>query len=308
MTMNKRPSLGKGLSALLGESLPPAHDHEMGQLTTLSVSQLKPGRFQPRSVFNDEKLSTLVDSIREQGILQPLIVRQLDLGHFEIIAGERRWRAAKTLNLNEVPVIIRACNDTEALELALIENIQRDDLNPLEEAEAYQKLMTQFSYTQDQVAKRIGKSRSYVANMLRLNGLPPHMKIMITEGKLSAGHARALLTVDNQEELLQEIIEKNLNVRDVEKKVKNLKQNNTSFMDEPSSHVLSPLYKKEASMVVEKSDDILSLETQLRQILDANVDINLKKDKGSITIHFNSFDQMDDIIQKLRSHHDEESF
>lgn len=307
MTMNKRPSLGKGLSALLGESLPPAHDHDMGQLTTLAVSQLKPGRFQPRSFFNDDKLSTLVDSIREQGILQPLIVRQLDLGHYEIIAGERRWRAAKTLNLNEVPVIIRTCNDTEALELALIENIQRDDLNPLEEAEAYQKLMTQFSYTQDQVAKRIGKSRSYVANMLRLNGLPPHIKIMITDGKLSAGHARALLSVDNHDNLLQEIIEKNLNVRDVEKKVKELKNNAASF-DAHEAHVLSPLYKKEASMVVEKSDDILSLETQLRQILDANVDINLKKDKGSITIHFNSFDQMDDIIQKLRSHHEQESF
>ncbi|MBX9977414.1 MAG: ParB/RepB/Spo0J family partition protein [Alphaproteobacteria bacterium] len=289
MSQNKRPSLGRGLSALLGESLPPMNDQIFGNVTTLPVSQLKPGQFQPRSVFDDEKLMSLIDSIREKGIIQPLVVRKLDLGRYEIIAGERRWRAAKTLNYVEVPVIIRECNDTEALELAIVENIQRDDLNPLEEAEAYQKLMTQFNYTQEQIAKQIGKSRSYVANMLRLNGLPGNIKSLIFEGKISAGHARALLTIENNDELVQEIVAKNLNVREVEKKVKELKSG-------------GPTKATDSTRIPqEKSDDILSLENQLRGLLDSNVDIILKKDKGHITIHFNSLEQMDDIIQKIRS-------
>jgi ParB family chromosome partitioning protein len=263
------------------------NDQVFGNVTTLPVSQLKPGQFQPRSVFDDEKLMSLIDSIREKGIIQPLVVRKLDLGRYEIIAGERRWRAAKTLNYVEVPVIIRECNDTEALELAIVENIQRDDLNPLEEAEAYQKLMTQFSYTQEHIAKQIGKSRSYVANMLRLNGLPGNIKSLIFEGKISAGHARALLTIENNDELVQEIVAKNMNVREVERKVKELKGGAKT-----SDNTRIPQ---------EKSDDIVSLENQLRGLLDSNVDIILKKDKGHITIHFNSLEQMDDIIQKIRS-------
>ena len=281
----KKPSLGRGLSALLGESLPPVNNQIHGNIATIPVSQLKPGQYQPRSLFDDEKLASLIDSIREKGIIQPLVVRQLSGENYEILAGERRWRAAKTLNLNDLPVIIRECNDTEALEIALIENIQRDDLNPLEEAEAYQKLMTQFHYTQDYVAKRIGKSRSYVANILRLNNLPGNIKGLILEGKMTAGHARALLGMENAEQLVEQIIEQNLNVREVEKKVRQVKK---------------PLTQRTSNIIDDKSEDVLSLEAQLKNILKAEVQISLKTDKGQIEIHFQSLDEMDDIIQRIR--------
>jgi len=288
MSIQKRPSLGRGLSALLGESLPPENINT-GTVMTLFVNQLTPGAFQPRSIFNDEQLSSLVESIREKGILQPLIVRPLGQdGRFEIIAGERRWRAAKTLNIEEVPVIVRDCNDTDALEVALIENIQRDDLNPLEEAEGYQKLMDQFNYTQEQVAQKIGKSRSYVANILRLNGLPDHIKTLILAGKLSTGHARALLNVDHNEGLVEEIVSQNLNVRDVEKRVREIKG--------------TPTRAPKPRRVEEKTEDIVSLEQQLSQVLHAKTEVVLKDGVGSIHIFFNSFDELDDIIHRIRGH------
>lgn len=287
MSLHKKPSLGRGLSALLGESLPPVNDEARGHVESLSVAQLKPGQYQPRSLFDDEKLATLIDSIREKGIIQPLVVRDIGEGVYEIIAGERRWRAAKTLNLSHVPVIIRICDDIEALELALIENIQRDDLNPLEEAEAYQKLMTQFGYTQEYVAKRIGKSRSYVANILRLNNLPGNIKGLILEGKMTAGHARALIGMENSEQLVKEIVEQNLNVRDVEERVRLAKDSREK--KSRSSKVVVP----------EKDEDILILESQLGKILQSDVSIHLKSDKGSIEIQFSSLEQMDDIIQKI---------
>lgn len=288
MSINKKPSLGRGLSALLGESLPPVNDQAFGHVETLSVTQLKPGQYQPRSMFDDEKLASLIDSIREKGIIQPLVVRNVGGEAYEIIAGERRWRAAKTLNLASVPVIIRECDDTEALELAIIENVQRDDLNPLEEAEAYQKLMTQFGYTQEHVAKRIGKSRSYVANILRLNNLPGNIKGLILEGKMTAGHARALIGMENSEQLAQDIVNQNLNVRDVEDRVRAAK-NTESRSSRGPRQAVAP----------QKDEDIISLEVQLIKLLKANVYITLKADKGAIEIHFNSLEQMDDIIQRL---------
>ena len=288
----KRPSLGRGLSALLGESLPPTHNQVEGQITTLKVQQLMPGAYQPRSIFDDEKLIALIDSIREKGILQPLIVRPIDVidGRFEIIAGERRWRAAKTLNFEEVPVIIRDCSDIDALEMAIIENVQRDDLNPLEEAEAYQKLMTQFHYTQDNVAKRIGKSRSYVANILRLNGLPGNVKGLILEGKISASHARALLNIENNDQLVQAIVSENLNVRDVEKRVREIKGGSG---------------RRKSNYTPEKSEDILSLEHQLTHVLRAKTEIQLRDGVGTISILFNSYDELDDIMSRIRSNTEE---
>ena len=293
-TFHKKPSLGRGLSALLGESLPPVNDQARGHIESLSIAQLRPGQFQPRSIFDDEKLGSLIDSIREKGIIQPLVVRYTGNDLYEIIAGERRWRAAKTLNLAEVPVIIRACSDTEALEIAIIENVQRDDLNPLEEAEAYQKLISQFNYTQDQVAKRIGKSRSYVANILRLNNLPGNIKGLILEGKMTAGHARALIGMENSEQLAKEIVEQNLNVRDVEEKIRAAKD------------PMGTARKIRERLPVEKDEDILSLEEQLRILLKTNVSITLKADKGAIEIQFNSLDEMDDIIQRLNKIQDME--
>lgn len=287
MSMPKKPSLGRGLSALLGENLPPINDEVWGHVETLPLNQLKPGQFQPRSLFDDEKLLSLIESIREKGIIQPLVVRYIDNDTYEIIAGERRWRAAKTLNLPNVPVIIRICDDTEALEIALIENIQRDDLNPLEEAEAYQKLMIQFGYTQEHVSKRIGKSRSYVANILRLNNLPGNIKGLILEGKMTAGHARALIGMENSDQLAEEIIAQNLNVRDVEDRVRAAKVSKGRSARDTSK------------LTVQKDEDIISLEVQLIKILKANVYISLKANKGAIEIHFNSLEEMDDIIQRL---------
>ena len=186
-TKKTKPSLGRGLSALLGESFPDVVDNSNGDVSQLPVSQIRPGQYQPRRQFNVEKLESLIESVREKGIIQPLIVRPIttDQGKqlYEIIAGERRWRAAKTLDFDTVPVIIRDFNDQEALETAIIENIQRDDLTPIEEAEAYQRLLTEFRYTQEQLAISIGKSRSHVANTLRLNQLPTETKQLIHAGK-----------------------------------------------------------------------------------------------------------------------------
>lgn len=297
--MQKRPSLGRGLSALLGENLMPNQEYIGHDIVTLPLTLLKPGQYQPRSFFDDEKLVSLIDSVREQGILQPLIVRKIDDEKYEIIAGERRWRAAKSLNLVDVPVIVRECSDTQALELAIIENIQRDDLNPLEEADAYQKLILQFQYTQAQVAKRIGKSRSYVANMLRLTTLPPHVKKLIHEGVITAGHARALMTLENYDEVLKEIVDNNLNVREVEQKVRDLKEASQQGIEPKNTK------KKPLDMSVEKNEDILSIEGQMRDIFQTNVEIQLKRNQGAIVIHFNSFDQMDDLVQMiggLRTH------
>src|SRR3989338_3887025 len=190
-----KPTLGKGLSALLSENVGPKtlEENYAGPAYDMTIDDLLPGAFQPRRDFDDEELNNLIQSVREKGIIQPLLVRATPDGRYEIIAGERRWRAAKVVGLRQVPVIIRNCNDDEALECALIENIQRDDLNPMEEAEGYQRLIDQFSYSQEQVASRLGKSRSYIANLLRLISLPQEIKEMVRSKKLSASHARTLV-------------------------------------------------------------------------------------------------------------------
>jgi len=230
LKQRKNQSLGRGLSALLGESL---QDENMttppNTSLQIDINLIRPGKYQPRQNFNEENLESLICSIREKGIIQPLVIRPLtgnNNGPYEIIAGERRWRAAKTLNYDAVPAIIRNCSDEEALELALIENIQRDDLTPVEEAEAYQRLLNEFQYTQEQLAKAVGKSRSHVANTLRLNTLPTHVKTLIKEGKISAGHARALMTSQNIDELVEKIVNEKLNVRDAEKLAKKNKTRN----------------------------------------------------------------------------------
>ncbi|WP_156962049.1 ParB/RepB/Spo0J family partition protein [Candidatus Paracaedibacter symbiosus] len=224
MKQRKHQSLGRGLSALLGESLQdesPATAN--GESWQVDINLIRPGKYQPRQRFNEEQLDSLIDSIRQKGIIQPLVIRPLNdnkNGPYEIIAGERRWRAAKTLNLDTVPAIIRICSDEEALETALIENIQRDDLSPIEEAEGYQRLLHEFNYTQEQLAKSVGKSRSHVANTLRLNNLPAHVKGLINDGKISAGHARALMTSENMDGLVEKIVNEKLNVRDAERLAK----------------------------------------------------------------------------------------
>jgi ParB family chromosome partitioning protein len=279
----KKPSLGRGLSALLGESLSVEKEFDVNQTVPLPVTSLRPGKYQPRQHFNDEKLEALIHSIREKGIIQPLIVRPLDESseNYEIIAGERRWRAARTLNLDTVPVIVKTCTDQEALETALIENIQRDDLNPIEEAEAYQRLLEEFSYTQEQLARSIGKSRSHVANILRLNNLPSNIKQLVQEGKMSAGHARSLLTVENAEDIAKDIVEKGLNVREAERLAQSKK---TKLELEPN----------------ETDVQSRQLENQIHELIKLPTQLKIRKSGATLTISFNSFEEIDDFMNLLR--------
>lgn len=286
----KRPPLGRGLSALLGESSM-MEGETPGSVFSLPTLDLKPGKFQPRYRFDDDKLTTLIDSIREKGVIQPLVVRPLKngiggqaTGTYEIIAGERRWRAARTLNLEHVPVVVREYSDREALEVALIENIQRDDLTPIEEAEGYYRLLEEFSYTQEELARSIGKSRSHVANMLRLNQLPGHIKDMIQDGKISAGHARTLVNTENMEELAQNIIENNLNVRQAEQ----LKQRRTrgQTLEIPET---------------EFATQTKIIENEIANLLRLAVSLKVKQSGATLTVHFKSYEEIDEFMDRLRA-------
>lgn len=287
-----KPSLGKGLSALLGESLTPEEFVPTQDSREFDISLLRPGKYQPRRHFDDEKLTALINSIREKGIIQPLVIRPLNSpeydpnylsGPFEIIAGERRWRAARTIGLEKVPAIIRLCDDKEALETALIENVQRDDLSPVEEAEGYQQLIDEFDYTQEQLAKSIGKSRSHIANMLRLNQLPAHVKDLMNAGKISAGHARTLITAPNMDELLDEILTKGLNVRETEKLAK--KPRNQIKLEIPPS---------------ELEVQSQQLEEQISTLLNMKTSLKISKSGGTLNIFFNSYEEIDDLVEKFR--------
>lgn len=278
-----KQSLGRGLSALLGESVNTDIPLTESETHSVDINLIKPGKYQPRQQFNDEKLTSLIDSIREKGIIQPLVIRSLNGDQYppyEIIAGERRWRASKTLGLESVPAIIRNCSDQEALETALIENIQRDDLSPIEEAEGYQRLISEFSYTQEALAKSIGKSRSHVANTLRLTQLPDRIKDMIREGRISAGHARTLITAPNVDELADQILNNGLTVRDAEKLAK----------------------KKRILEIPENEVDIQSkqLEEQISDMLKMKVNLKIQKSGGTLSIYFNSYEEIDDLIEKFR--------
>src|SRR3982751_1462669 len=224
--MTKKPQqLGRGLSALLGAEEAPA---DLGPQRSMPIDLLHPGRYQPRGRFAPDELEALAQSVRENGILQPILVRPHDKlgGHFEIVAGERRWRAAQLAQLHEVPIILRTLDDRSTLEIALIENVQREDLTPLEEAEGYARLMAEFDYTQETLAERIGKSRPAIANLLRLRGLPEPVRALIAEGKLSVGHARALIGAPDPIALANEIVAKDLNVRQAEALAKKQKPDN----------------------------------------------------------------------------------
>jgi ParB family chromosome partitioning protein len=215
-------NLGRGLAALFGEEEGEYAEHgQSAAARSLPVGQLKPGSLQPRRNFDDEALEALVQSVREKGVLQPLLVRRVaGAGEsFEIIAGERRWRAAQLANIHEVPVVVREMDDSEALEVALVENIQRQDLTPLEEAEGYQRLIDEFAHSPGDLGRAVGKSRSHVANMLRLLNLPEPVKQLVDDGSLSAGHARALLGCDDPVAVARDVVRRGLNVRQTERLV-----------------------------------------------------------------------------------------
>ncbi len=283
---NKRRGLGRGLDALLSEAETAVEAPKTGErLARLPVEQLVRGRFQPRKDLRAEALATLADSIRAQGIVQPLIVRPLGSDRYEIVAGERRWRAAQMAGLTEVPAVVREIHDQAAIAVALIENIQREDLNPLEEAEALLRLTEEFELTQAQAAEAVGRSRVAVTNLLRLLELGPEAKRLVREGKLAMGHARALLALGGREqaEAARKIADKGLSAREAEALVRRLK---------------APA-KKEAGARPDPNVD--ALERELGERLGARVNVQSgTRGRGKLVIHYASLDQLDGILKHLR--------
>ncbi|MBL8706157.1 MAG: ParB/RepB/Spo0J family partition protein [Rhodospirillales bacterium] len=286
-----RPAgLGRGLMALLGED----EAKQSGQTErvvasrTLPIEQLKPGRFQPRQRFDDEPFQSLVESVRAKGILQPILVRRdPDTPHlYEIVAGERRWRAAQAAQLHEVPVVIREMADRDALEVALVENIQRQDLTAIEEADGYRRLMDEFGHTQEALSKALGKSRPHIANQLRLLTLPKTVKDFINEGALSAGHARTLVGAPDPESLAIKIVAEGLSVREAEELAKS---------GRPAKKGGSAPRKGAAA----KDADTLAIERELGALLGLNVDISFKNGGGKLTIHYKTLDQLDEVLRRI---------
>ena len=286
--MAKPKGLGRGLDALLSNTDEDIPKNE-GSLQTLSISDLKPGKYQPRSIMQEEALYALSQSILKQGVMQPIIVRPIGNNQYEIIAGERRWRAAKLANLNEVPVIIKNIPDESALAMALIENIQREDLNPLEEAIGIKRLIDEFNMTHEEAADAVGKSRVTVSNLLRLLTLTKPVQDRLLSGKIDMGHARALIGLEGSQQIMlcEEAIQKNLSVREVEALVKNLQ--NSYKTDKPTS---SP--KK-------TNADVRQLEESLAETLGASVTIDAKKNgSGVLKVHYRNLEQLDEILKKIK--------
>jgi len=287
----KNPSkgLGRGLSALLAEDPDdqPALDR-LRSSRTVPVENLVPNRYQPRQLFDRDEINALAQSIRENGILMPILVRRIGESHdgntFEIIAGERRWRAAQEAQLYEVPIVIKDLDDNKALEVALVENVQRQDLTPLEEAEGYRHLMDEFSRTQEDVAQAAGKSRSHVANILRLLRLPDYVKELMQQGLLTAGHGRALLASVNPEILAKDVLKLDLNVRQTEKLVK-------------TSINTGKIYTSAGS--AEQDTNSRAMEQQLSEKLGLVVKIRHHGERGVVRISFNSLEQFDEILNRL---------
>jgi ParB family chromosome partitioning protein len=278
--------LGRGLSALFGDEVqegPRETQDSASRTRSLPIAFLKPNRFQPRRIFREEDLKDLAESIREKGVLQPILVRPAGKPDaYEIVAGERRWRAAQLAKLHEVPVIVRTLTDAQSLEIAIVENVQRADLNAIEEAAAYQDLMTKFQYTQERLSEVIGKSRSHIANTLRLLKLPEAVREMIGSGKLTAGHARALIGTPNPEALAKEILAGAMNVRQAEKKAQTPKG---------SSRKPRP-----------KDADTKALEASISNSLGMNVNIEHKGERGGqVKIRYKTLDQLDEIIRRLNT-------
>jgi ParB family transcriptional regulator, chromosome partitioning protein len=277
-----RRQLGRGLAALFGEA-DGAASAEPASQRRVPIELIRPGVFQPRRRFAEAELEALAQSIREKGILQPLLVRPLagEEAEFELVAGERRWRAAQRLGLHEVPVIVRPIADSEALEIALVENLQRENLSPLEEAEAYSRLMEEFGRSQASLAEAVGKSRSHVANMVRLLSLPAPVRRRLDEGELSAGHARALLAALDPVALAEEVMRRGLNVRATERLVQ--RRGDTP----PSKQRLGDA-------------NTTALECELAALLGLRVTLAAKKRGGALTLHYASLDQLDRVLCLLR--------
>jgi ParB family transcriptional regulator, chromosome partitioning protein len=282
MDANKiKKGLGRGLSSLIGET------KIESQKNRLSVSEIIPNKFQPRKNFDEENLNDLVNSIRERGIIQPIIVRKSEdeISKYEIIAGERRWLAAQKAGLHEVPVVITEADDLKSLEFAIVENVQRHDLNPLEEAQGYQRLINEFSYDQEKVSKFIGKSRSHVTNCLRILSLPEDVLKLIEDKKLTGGHAKILVGLDNASFVANKIVDKKLSVRQAEAFVKIFKN-------------------KKNSLKKIKDPNLRELELKIIEKIGINVIIqNSRKNKGKITFEYKDIDQLNKIIEIIEKNY-----
>ena len=285
----RKRGLGRGLSSLIPETPVEIKSSGSGDGRSLPIEQLKPSSLQPRRHFAEDELNGLADSIRTKGVMQPLLVRkaQDNPGTYEIIAGERRWRAAQLAGVHELPVIIRDLSDLETLEVALLENIQREDLSPLEEAEGYQRLIDEFGHTQQMLADQLGKSRSHIANLLRLLGLPEDVRLMVENGQLTAGHARALLNATDPLPLASTVVKRGLNVRQTEMMVRLQKSDGGSG---------NPL----AAKPVGKDPDTLALEHELSAALGLKVTLASKGKGGALTIAYRSLSQLDGLLKRLR--------
>ena len=289
--MDKRKALGKGFQALMPDINSDSNAANIltaetsASMHMLSVDEIMPGRYQPRSAFKQEKLDELILSIREKGVVQPVLVRRTDAG-YELISGERRLRAAKTLGLKTMPAIIKDVDDLNAMEMALIENLQREDLNPIEEAHAYQRLSQEFHFTQEQIAQAIGRDRASVANTLRLLNLPDKIQRLVSDDMIQMGHARALLAVSDERKqmrLCEKIISKGLSVREVE-------------------HMVRPhaQQRKQQPYSVAQDPYTQTVEEELEKILGTKVSINHRKKRGKIVIDYFSLDDLNRIIELIR--------
>lgn len=301
--------LGRGLDALLGERAPAARERPDGTIETagdapvgaagrrpqtLPIEFLKPNPSQPRRHFNDDAIEELAASIRARGLLQPILVRPRSHENYEIVAGERRWRAAQRAGIPDVPVVIRDLDDKQAAEIALIENVQRVDLNPMEEASAYARLADVYGRTQDDISKAVGKSRSHIANMMRLVALPPKCRKALEEGALTMGHARALLGARAPDEALAAVLKQGLNVRDTETYVRRL---NETPAEKTPGVSRGP---SKSSVPGKKDADTRALEADLAAALGLEIAIDHKpKGSGVVTISYRSLDQLDDVCKRL---------
>ena len=296
MSAPKKRGLGRGLEALLGPKAaetPPPEAQPGEALRTLPVQQLQPGKYQPRMQMDASKLTELAESIKAQGVIQPIVVRELSPGKFEIVAGERRWRASQEAGLAEVPVVVRDLDDRTVIAMALIENIQREDLNPLEEAQSLQRLINEFSLTHAEAAEAVGRSRAAVSNLLRLLELPPAIRALLEARRLEMGHARALLTLspDLASKLASDAAEQGWSVREVEHRAQQFAAGKVPVTG-----------KKAKPAKAAPQPDIASLETELSESLGTRVTIaHGRGGKGKLIIHYTDLDTLDGVLERLRA-------
>ena len=281
MEIKLKKGLGRGLSSLLGDS------EKKIETNKISIKDITRSKFQPRKHFSKESLEELTNSIKEQGLIQPIVVRpnQSIKGKYEIIAGERRWLASQNAGLHEVPVVILDVDDGKSLEFAIVENVQRQDLNPIEEARGYQRLIDEFNYNQEKLSKFIGKSRSYIANSLRLLGLPSEVLAMVEVGALSAGHGRSLIGLNNSVEIAKKIIQKKLSVRQSELLVRQFRN-------------------KKFKLISRKDSNILDLQKDLEEKTGLTVSVNNRKNNsGTISFEYQNLEQLDNLINIIKKNY-----